>query len=219
MYRREQQQSEREALERARATLAEHAGVLSQVTDAAGRFFRHFTEGKVFKRSPGLKLALPDPGNPQEKDDFRKLLIYPQTAKEHVPNAFGRLGDRQVVVHPEWVALDMHWTHVNRLGQRETRSRLRAYLYRKPQHWLGLYHPDTVDVDAARLCAIATRFLADPAGVFAQSVDHCSFCGRFLETPESRRRGIGPECFGRYGDFVGYLHQDGPAVAIAEAVG
>jgi hypothetical protein len=77
---------------------------------------------------------------------------------------------------------------------------------------LAEFCSDTVVEETTRLCETVFKFLENPDSVIALSGDHCVFCGKKLTVPESRLRGIGPECFGNYGDFLKHFRVFKPVV-------
>jgi hypothetical protein len=196
-------QSKNDSRARAMETLRAHHEAIEVLRAAAARHFDAATRGRIFPRSPGLKVTIPAPPD-------GAMVITPSVRKD------GYRGARQVTVGP-----DRQWLNLER---RVLSANGKSY---KPIHRLTVavnpgeapritsWHPATVEAEAERLCATAEQFVADPAGTIAASGTHCGFCGRALTDPESRRRGIGPECFGRWGDFMNYLTvEPGQLVAV-----
>lgn len=182
----------REVRARAEGTVVAHRGVFRAIHTAAARHFGEVTAGKAYRRSPALRITLRDPAAGPD-DVEHHLMVSPEA----------RTSRGRCDVHPDRVTL----TLVRCLpgdcpGTYKPDRRLNLGLRPDRDPAITLHYPRNVDVDAARLCRVAARFVADPAAAVAASGTHCSFCSRPLTDPESRRRGIGPECFSKFGDFL-----------------
>lgn len=183
-------------------TVARSMDVLRALGRAAGGYFRSRSEGAIYKRDPALKITLVVPDG---EDGIRaKVAISPGIATNH-----RRGDDRRVSVDPSCVHLVLFQINLNaKPGMWGSKwyecFSVRACLSGEVQRE-GRWYPMECDVHAEKLCTTAARFVADPAAAVAASGTNCAFCGRALTDPQSRIRGIGPECFGHYGDFLHHL--------------
>jgi len=199
---------------RADATLAAHADQVETLRRGAAAYFGEVTKGKTYTRSPGLKITVVD--RAVGLDDFEhRLAIAPSMANrngqhEIIPGAAVAFLYR-VVPDKKNGGYKPACRLAVRLSDHETPASGGVVIGKA---WIGLHYPADVDVDALRLCKIITRFVADPSAAIAESGTHCSFCGRSLTDPVSRRRGIGPECFDKMGDFLRYLVVLDPETAV-----
>lgn len=181
---------------RTREILVAHAPMLATLRHAASRYFHARSDGKVYRRDPALKITIVAPA--AEGAPAAKVMIYPGVSRRDIEDT------RQVTVEAGWIRLTLCHL-VPHEGKVEYRERITLVLDSNGEVRTGRYFPRTSDVDAERTCTTAARFLEDPPAAVAASGTHCSFCGRALTDPDSRARGIGPECFGHYGDFLRYI--------------
>jgi hypothetical protein len=188
---------------RADLVFAENAAALGALRRASERYFGEATAGKTYKRAPGVKVTIREPAGVGGTE--HRLTFEPQTVRK---------GPRGCEVDPRSiVAILSEVVPANPEGGKDAKWRVRLMIVLNPGPTLvrvGLHYPRTLDVDAGRLCRVARGFIEDPAKAVAASGTHCAFCGRGLTDPASRVRGIGPECFAKYGDFINWLAIDDP---------
>jgi hypothetical protein len=182
--------------------------MLSRLRRAAAGYFHSRSDGKLYKRDPALKITIRIPETAGEVD--ARMVIHPGTSRSGYTRA------RQVRVEPERIELLLIHVvpHRQQPDKVEHQARLSIHLMPDGTARIMRHYPQTSDVDAERLRSIAARFLEDPSAAVAASGTHCAFCGKALTDPHSRERGIGPECFGHYGDFLRYLASAADAQAI-----
>jgi hypothetical protein len=185
-------------LRRTREVIAQNMPVLSRLRDAAAGYFRQRSHSRVYRRNPAFKITIRTP----EVDDepSARMVIYPDASTS------GRRSTRQVRVEPDRIYLLLVHVLCRTISGREClQERLRIVLLPDGTTRLERFSRRTGHVDAEQLCSIAARFLEDPSAAVAASGTRCAFCQKLLTVPESRARGIGPECFGHYGDFLKYI--------------
>lgn len=179
------------------ATIGENAAVLSALRRAAAGYFHAAGGGKTYDRRPALKVTIPDPARTPDEPDAR-LVISPAYDTRY------QGAGKAVTVREGDVNLTL--CHLKPKGDKvEWHERLTVCLRDGLPTFLARCYTLTVADDAGRACGVAARFIADPAAAVAASGTSCVFCGRTLTDPGSRGRGIGPECFGRWGDFLSHI--------------
>jgi hypothetical protein len=196
-YQRDPEAEERVRL-RTDEILSENTPMLVALRRAASGYFRARTAGKTYKRDPAIKITISVPAEVGEPE--AKLVIHPGIYSQ------GGRDNRRVTVRADWIGLVLiHLIPDRDSGRFKQVERIGVGLFSDGTVRLGRRYLRTSDVDAERLCSTAGRFLENPAAAVAASGTHCAFCGRALTDPQSRARGIGPECFGHYGDFLRYM--------------
>lgn len=155
---------------------------------------------------------LPRMGKKKKKKPSNKLtLIDPATGPDDSPH-------RLIIEEDDFASFYLKLTRVFPQGRRKNLEKIRLVVY------LELLYPASsskitacspkVTEDVNRFLSILDGFLADPAASIAKSGENCVFCGHALTDSASRARGIGPECFGRYGDFIKFLSCDEGVVSL-----
>lgn len=178
------------AHDRALATIAAATPTLDVLRSAATGYFLARVEGRTFKRNPAIKITLPVS---TEAGERAKLIIFPYANRSW--------GAAVTVVDPRTLFLSL--VGLIPVGDRvRQEGRLTILLKAGEAPRFNAFYPATVDLHAHLICTTASLFVDDPAAAVAKSGTHCAFCGRGLVDPQSKARGIGPECFGHYGDFL-----------------
>lgn len=156
------------------ATLHTSAIDLDNLRRVASAFFAEATDGKVYKRRPGVSIRLPVDGDPPATLiiapgwDSRKKVV--NTASVRLELKVIRMADQEIPTVELAVVLE---------DRRE--PNLMCWSLKWPE-------------GAKRLTHTVAAFLVEPTATFAKASDHCCMCGHPLTDEISRARGIGPEC-------------------------
>jgi hypothetical protein len=178
--------------------LAEHNSSLITLRRAASRYFRSRTAGKAYKRDPAIKIMI------RAADSPHMLVIRPAVKK-----GWARFNERLVTIDPDRIELVLSRQYMSLRGGIVLDPKLSIEVRPDDTVSIGRRCLQTSDGDMQIACDTVARFIENPQAALAASGNYCAFCRKHLTDPQSRARGIGPECFGNYGDFLRYLKPAG----------
>lgn len=186
----------REALDAQRATF-------DALFRAASAHFRAIAGGVIYRRHPAIRVILHDPADGPDVPHAR-LDIRP---------AYDRRAQR---INPDRIEL-VYFT-LARPGRSEPWvDRLVLVLSKGSPRLMACAYQEA-HIIVPRLCRIAARFLDDPRAAVAASGQRCAICYRPLADPESRARGIGPECFDTWGELLDRIERQREGQGMRAAV-